>query len=299
MNIALTTPDFQWIMPEIAVAVFGLAVLLLSAFRKVRGSSTASGVLTLMGGAVAFYFPCALGREGRPFQRASMWSTISAPFSSAYSSPFFFWWPSSPSTIRRREEIGRGILLAPPVRGPGHDGHGLLEQFHHHLHRPRGHVPLHLHPLRPSEGEPEGGRIVTQVFPPGFFRHGLLPLWHSAGLRLHGDDRHPGMCGRSRSASTRGQRDLSHGHCLAHRGLRLQDRLGPFPHVDAGRVRGCPHIGHRLHGNGRKSRGFRRILKGLLHGLLSAHHASGRPYYGSWPSSPCASETSLPSCRTI
>jgi NADH-quinone oxidoreductase subunit N len=56
MNIALTTSDFQWIIPEIAVTLLGLLVLLVSAFRKEKGSSTAAGVLTLLGGVVAFYF---------------------------------------------------------------------------------------------------------------------------------------------------------------------------------------------------------------------------------------------------
>ncbi len=43
-------------MPEIAVTLLGLLVLLVSAFRKEKGSSTAAGVLTLLGGVIAFYF---------------------------------------------------------------------------------------------------------------------------------------------------------------------------------------------------------------------------------------------------
>ena len=56
MKSALVTSDFQWIIPEIALVVVGLAVLLVSAFRRTKGSSTASGVLTLAGGIAAFCF---------------------------------------------------------------------------------------------------------------------------------------------------------------------------------------------------------------------------------------------------
>jgi len=56
MKSALVTSDFQWIIPEIALVVVGLAVLLVSAGRRGKGSSTASGVLTLAGGIAAFCF---------------------------------------------------------------------------------------------------------------------------------------------------------------------------------------------------------------------------------------------------
>jgi NADH-quinone oxidoreductase subunit N len=56
MKSLVAPSDFQWIIPEIVVAVFGFAVLLVSGFRKAKGSNTASGVLTLVGGIVAFFF---------------------------------------------------------------------------------------------------------------------------------------------------------------------------------------------------------------------------------------------------
>jgi NADH-quinone oxidoreductase subunit N len=56
MKSALVTSDFQWIIPEIVLVVVGLAVLLVSAGRRGKGSSTASGVLTLAGGIAAFCF---------------------------------------------------------------------------------------------------------------------------------------------------------------------------------------------------------------------------------------------------
>ncbi len=60
MNIVPSTSDFQWIVPEIAVTVLGLVVLLFSALRKAKGPSLAAGVLTLVGGVVAFYFAVGL-----------------------------------------------------------------------------------------------------------------------------------------------------------------------------------------------------------------------------------------------
>ncbi len=56
MNIALSVSDFQWILPEITLAVFGLLVLLVEAFRKHGTPARAGGVLTLIGAALAFYF---------------------------------------------------------------------------------------------------------------------------------------------------------------------------------------------------------------------------------------------------
>jgi len=56
MKSALVASDFQWIIPEIVLVVVGLAVLLVSAGRRGKGSSTACGVLTLAGGIAAFCF---------------------------------------------------------------------------------------------------------------------------------------------------------------------------------------------------------------------------------------------------
>ena len=56
MKSALVASDFRWIIPEIVLVVVGLAVLLVSAGRRGKGSSTACGVLTLAGGIAAFCF---------------------------------------------------------------------------------------------------------------------------------------------------------------------------------------------------------------------------------------------------
>ena len=56
MKSLVVASDFQWIIPEIVVALVGLAVLLVSAFRRSKSSNTASGVLTLAGGIAAFIF---------------------------------------------------------------------------------------------------------------------------------------------------------------------------------------------------------------------------------------------------
>ena len=56
MKSALVASDFQWIIPEIVLVVVGLAVLLVSAGRRGKSSSTACGVLTLAGGIAAFCF---------------------------------------------------------------------------------------------------------------------------------------------------------------------------------------------------------------------------------------------------
>ena len=56
MNIALSASDFEWILPEITVTVFGLLILLADAFGRKKTASIAGGVLTLIGSALAFYF---------------------------------------------------------------------------------------------------------------------------------------------------------------------------------------------------------------------------------------------------
>jgi NADH-quinone oxidoreductase subunit N len=60
MNIAINSADFQWIIPEIVVTVFGLLVLLVEAFTKGKGAGKAAGILTLIGTAVAFYYTACL-----------------------------------------------------------------------------------------------------------------------------------------------------------------------------------------------------------------------------------------------
>ncbi|MGD0230133.1 MAG: NADH-quinone oxidoreductase subunit N [Syntrophorhabdales bacterium] len=64
MNMMLRASDFEWILPEITLAVFGLAVLLVDAFRQKaaapRAPGRAAGVLTLIGAAAALYFTTGL-----------------------------------------------------------------------------------------------------------------------------------------------------------------------------------------------------------------------------------------------
>jgi NADH-quinone oxidoreductase subunit N len=56
MNIALSTADFKYIIPEIIVTLFGLLVLLVEAFMKGKGSGRVTGVLTLIGAGLAFFY---------------------------------------------------------------------------------------------------------------------------------------------------------------------------------------------------------------------------------------------------
>jgi NADH-quinone oxidoreductase subunit N len=56
MNIALSLSDFEWILPEITVTVFGLLILLTDVFRRKETPGVAGGVLTLIGSGLAFYF---------------------------------------------------------------------------------------------------------------------------------------------------------------------------------------------------------------------------------------------------
>jgi NADH-quinone oxidoreductase subunit N len=72
MNIAMNTADFKWIIPEIVVTVFGLIVLLVEAFMKGKGSGRVTGVLTLIGTAIAFFYTTAL------------WDTQASVFSGLY-----------------------------------------------------------------------------------------------------------------------------------------------------------------------------------------------------------------------
>jgi NADH-quinone oxidoreductase subunit N len=60
MNIALSTADFKWIIPEITVTVFGLLVLLVEAFMKGKAAGKVTGVLTLVGAGLAFYLTTCL-----------------------------------------------------------------------------------------------------------------------------------------------------------------------------------------------------------------------------------------------
>lgn len=60
MNIAINAADFKWIIPEIIVTVFGLLVLLVEAFMKGKGSGRVTGMLTLIGTALAFYYTTCL-----------------------------------------------------------------------------------------------------------------------------------------------------------------------------------------------------------------------------------------------
>ncbi len=60
MNIVMNTADFNWIIPEITVTVFGLLVLLVEAFMKGKGSGRVTGVLTLIGAAIAFFYTTCL-----------------------------------------------------------------------------------------------------------------------------------------------------------------------------------------------------------------------------------------------
>ncbi len=63
MNIALSAFDFESILPEITLAVFGFLVLLVGAFKRKNGGGVASGVLSLIGAALALYFTVSLWGE--------------------------------------------------------------------------------------------------------------------------------------------------------------------------------------------------------------------------------------------
>jgi NADH-quinone oxidoreductase subunit N len=56
MNITLSASDFEWILPEITLAAFGLLILLAKTSRRREGHGVAGGVLTLIGGALALCF---------------------------------------------------------------------------------------------------------------------------------------------------------------------------------------------------------------------------------------------------
>jgi NADH-quinone oxidoreductase subunit N len=56
MNITLSASDFEWILPEITLAVFGLLILLAKTSRRKEAQGVAGGVLTLIGGALALCF---------------------------------------------------------------------------------------------------------------------------------------------------------------------------------------------------------------------------------------------------
>jgi NADH-quinone oxidoreductase subunit N len=56
MNITLSASDFEWVLPEITLAVFGLLILLARTSRRKEGHGVAGGVLTLIGGALALCF---------------------------------------------------------------------------------------------------------------------------------------------------------------------------------------------------------------------------------------------------
>jgi len=68
MNIAINSADFRWIIPEIIVALFGLLVLLIEAFGRLRGSGRLTGVLTLIGSGLALcYTACLWGMRADLF----------------------------------------------------------------------------------------------------------------------------------------------------------------------------------------------------------------------------------------
>ena len=182
MNIALNAADFQWIIPEIVLVLFGLAR---APRRKPSGEERARqhrmrGAHSRRRGIAPSISRCASGARrptfstplrGRQFRHFFKLIFLADPVSGR---------PHLPGLYAARGDRLRGVLRAFALRGPRHDGHGLVEQLHHDLHRSGGDVAFDLHPLRAPEGEPEGDRVVAQVFPPRLLRHGLLPLRHSA-----------------------------------------------------------------------------------------------------------------------
>ena len=85
----------------------------------------------------------------------------------------------------------------------------------------------------------------------------------------------------------------------AARGLRLQDRRRPLPHVDARRVPGGTVAGDRLHGGGGQGGRLRRLAPRPLLVLRRGLRRTGVPSSTGWPCSrwcsvpswPCASAT--------
>jgi NADH-quinone oxidoreductase subunit N len=73
MNIAaVSASDFGWILPEVALTVTGLVVLLVAAFMKGKAASKVAGWLTIIGCVLAMYWS------------ASMWGIRTTVFSNLY-----------------------------------------------------------------------------------------------------------------------------------------------------------------------------------------------------------------------
>ena len=124
-------------------------------------------------------------------------------------------------------------------------------------------IPLYvLARLPPAPAELAGSR--HQVLRARRVLVGDLPVRHRARLRRH--RHHVAHRHRRRSsAPTPCSRPgtLLAGHRAAARRARLQGRGGAVPHVDARRVPGRAHAGHRVHGVGHQGRRVRRAAADL------------------------------------
>ena len=71
MNITLSASDFEWILPEITLAVFGLLILLAKTSRRKEAQGVAGGVLTLIGAPLPFFSRSICGACARTSSAAS------------------------------------------------------------------------------------------------------------------------------------------------------------------------------------------------------------------------------------
>ena len=196
MKSALVASDFQWIIPEIVLVVVGLAVLLVSAGRRGKGSSTACGVLTLAGGIAAFCFAIRLwGAKADLFNALYVVDDFGTFLKYIFLAILLLVSLIS-LAYTRREEIVSGeyyslLLFAVFGMMVMVSSNSFVTIF----------IGLEVMSLSIYilcgllQGEPEGNRIVAQVLSPGLFRNGLLPLRHSIDLRVGRNDRYPGRAG--------------------------------------------------------------------------------------------------------
>ena len=142
-----------------------------------------------------------------------------------------------------------GVLDRAPVRDDRRDADRRLGRPADPVHRPRAHGPARLH----ARGLPQVRRLLDrgrdQVLPARLVQLGHLPV--RARIRL-GDDRHDQHRGRPYGAgSHRGGHESRFAGAdprarLPDHRRGLQDRRGPVPLLDAGRIPGLADAGHRL-----------------------------------------------------
>ncbi len=98
------TADFKWIVPEIVVTLFGLLVLLVEAFMKGKGSGRVTGVLTLIGAAIAFVCTtCLWGKRASLFNAFYVVDSFGTFFKLIFLAILFFVTIVSLSYARREE----------------------------------------------------------------------------------------------------------------------------------------------------------------------------------------------------